>query len=343
MTREFVPAIPRGFQRKSASAIRAPAEASGLAQHVKERTNWLLAQGGSQVFNGAWPSSVTAVTSRVYHRRSDDADRLLVVALIERAATGQTGTLSFTPSGGSASSKTVTDDAATTPWGEPGWQIWYAAPTLVDTGLAYHTVTWTNLHVRGLLVLELARDVLDSAESDKMLADRDGSYAGLSTGRFITEGSTGSLSGIPDVLAAIALASGATKRHGGGIIMPDDAAWGTNAKAWTNIADPTLGTSGFGFPHRARQLRSATTTVEHEVRIRARYTGGSGSGDVRVRSEKGGDTVPFTVVTSSWAWYAPDGGATLAIAADQDDTIVPEGIVTDGGTTVQVSSIQYLE
>lgn len=343
MARVYAPAAPGGFQRRAASAIRAPAESAGLAQPVQERVNWLLAQGASQVFEGWWPSTVTAMDSRIYHRRSTDAKRLLVVAIIERATDEGPGTFSFTPFGGSASTLTVTDDAATTAWGDPSWQLYFAAPVLADTGLKYHAVEWDELIVRGLLVLELARDVLDSDLSDKLLADRDGGYAGLASGRFITESSADGLSGIPDVLTAIATATAATARHGGGIIMPDASAWGTNEKSWTNIADASLSSSGFGFYHRARQLRSATTTVDHEVYIRARYTGGAGSGDVRLRSDKGSDTVSFTGVTGSWAWHAPDGGALLAVAADQDDWLFPEGIVDDGDTTVEVSSIQFLE
>ena len=344
MARVSVPAAPRGFQRRAASAIRAPASAADLALHAQERVNWCLSQGASVVFCGAWPSSVTEVTSRIYHRRGVDADRLLVLAVIEHGGGAEApGSLTLTPSGGTKVELTTTDDTATTPWGSPSWSIGYLTPTLVDTGLKYHAIEWTDMIVRSLLVLEIARDVLDSALSDVLVADRDGGYSGVVSSRMITEGSTGGLSGVPDILSAIASAFAATARHGGGVILPHALAWSTNSKTWANLADAALSTSGFGFLHRARQLRSSTTAVDHEVFIEARYAGGSGSGDARLRSDKGSDTVSFTGVTSSWAWHSPDSSALLAIAANEDDRLCPEGIVDDAGTTLEVASVQWVE
>lgn len=339
MTRLWVPEVPRGFRDAEASAIRAPAVAAALSLHAMDRVNWLLARGASQICELYYPASITSMASgRIYHRRSANCTRLLLVALVEKAS-GSTPTFTFTPSGGAAVSLPFDPStAATDRWSYPGWQSVVAAIPLSAAGLQYHTVSWSDLIVRVLALYEMPRDSLDTA-TDTMVAPRDGAYAGLEAGRMICDGSA---AGIPDLLAAIASAKDATKRHGGIWLYPTSTPWTVSSGAWANLADGSLGTSGFGFLHRARRVRSATTTVDYEVRVWARYTGAN-TGDMRIRSSVGGGTVSFTSLTNAFAWHSPDAAATLAVAADSDDTIIPEGITDDVATDVECASIQFLE
>jgi hypothetical protein len=64
---------------------------------------------------------------------------------------------------------------------------------------------------------------------------------------------------------------------------------------------------------------------------------------MRITSTVGGGTVSFTSLTNAFAWHAPDGAALLPVAADADDTLVPEGITDDVSTDVECASIQFLE
>ena len=339
MTTLWIPETPRGFRDAEGSAIRAPAVAASLSLHAMDRVNWLLARAPSQICQLSYPASVTALASgRIYHRRSANCDRLLLVALVERAS-GSISSFTFTPSGGAPISLPYDpSQAATYRWSRMGWQSVVAAIPLGAAGLQYHTVSWSNLIVRLLCLYELPRDVLDTT-ADTMVAPRNGGFAGLESGRMITDGAT---AGIPDILAAIASARDATARHGGIWLYPTGKPWGVSCVAWANLAVGSLSTSGFGFKHRARRVRSATTTVDYEVRVWARYTG-TGTGDMRITSTVGGGTVSFTALTNAFAWHAPDGAALLAVAADADDTLVPAGITDDLTTDVECASIQYLE
>lgn len=338
MTRLLVPEDPGGYRTAEDSAIRSPAVAAGLPLPAAARLNWLISHGASLVFEQWWPA-VSSLSSRIYHRRSVNARRLFVVALIERA-TAAPGTLTITPSGGAAATLSTDDVASASAWGDPGWQCWYADLPLVAAGLQYHTLVTSQLLVRYLGVWELTRGELDTA-SDTMVELASGSYAGLEAGRWICDGAVGS---VQDILAAVASAEDATKRHGGGVIFPDSTPWSKTGLVEGNIADPTLTTSGFYFPFRARRIRSATTYVSYEVRIRARCdTEGGPNGTFRLSSSGTLDSVVFTKIPSAWSWLSPDGGATLDVDADADDHLTPTGYTDDAGAAVQVSSIQWLE
>jgi hypothetical protein len=238
--RLWIPEEPGGYRDEESSAVRSPAVAAGLPLPAAARLNWLLANGASLIFEQWWPDDGYDIDSRVYHRRSVDATQLFVVALIENA-TASPGTLTITPSGGAAATLTTTDTAAATEWGDPGWQCWYAALPLVDAGFQYHTLVTSNLRLRYLGVFELVRSELDTA-SDTMVAMSDGSYAGLEAGRWICDGAAAS---VADILAAIASARDATKRHGGGVIFPPDTPWTVSGAALANLADTTLTTADF--------------------------------------------------------------------------------------------------
>ena len=319
-------------------AIRQVATGYGLALPVARRLNWLLAARGCVIGQYRWPSTVTSISSRIYHNASTNCARVGVIAIIERASAA-TGTISFTPSGGSAETSDHESTAATTRWGAPSWEAWYHDAPITASGVQYHTISWTDLIVRSLTVFEIPRDWLDTA-SDTMVDRRGSGYAGLEAHRLISEGTS---AGINDLIAATASARDATTRHGPGIIIPDGSAWSlTSSGAWANIADTALGTSDFGFAHRARYIRAATTSVAYTARIRARYQG-TGTGDFRLVSGQTSDSISFTSLTSSWAWYSPDASATLDIDCQDDDEITPEAQTTDGTTTVEVSSIQIFE
>ena len=169
---------------------------------------------------------------------------------------------------------------------------------------------------------------------------RDGSYAGFESGRMVTEANA---AGLTDLLGAISSSNSETRRHVGGIMLPDASAWSvTSAGAWTNMADPFLLTTGFGFQHRARRVRAATTSVAYTARIYARYHG-TGTGQIRIRSTGTGGSISFTGLGPGWGWYAPDAAATLPVDATADDTLIPEGQTTDGTTTVELASAQLME
>jgi hypothetical protein len=337
MTTLWVPETPRGFRDVEGSAIAAPAVAAVLPLHAMDRVNWLLAHGASQILSCYYPSTITAMSSgRIYHLRSADCSRLLVVALVEKAS-GSSPSFSVTPSGGAAVTLAFDPSTtATTRWGSPGWQLVVAAIPLSASGLQYHEASWSNIIVRSLAVYELPRDLLDTAV-DTMVAPRSGSFAGLEAGRMICDGSVGS---VADILAAIVSARDATKRHGGAWLYPTSDPWSVSSKTWANLADGTLGTSGFGFQHTARRIRSATSTVKYDVRVWARYAGNA-TGDMRIRA--GASTVDFTALTGSWAWHSPDSAAQLSVDATATDTLIPEGITDDLSTTVECASVQYIE
>ena len=335
MTRIWIPGSPGSTSDDTASEIRATCVAAALPLPVAARVIWLLAHGASLVFEGSWPASLTALESRIYHRRSANAVSLFVIALIEHGEKGGGGYMTITPAGGAAATKTLTDDAASTAWGDPGWQSWVVALPLVDSGLQYHAIEWDGMAVRYLSVFELVRDELDTA-SDVMVAMSSGSYAGLEAGRWITDGSAGS---VRDLLLAVNSAKDATKRHGGGVIFADGTPWTITSGSRGNVADGTLGTSGFYWPWRARRLKVGTETVAHEVRIRAKTSSGTG----RFYLQGLWDTVAFTSISSSWAWHSPDDSATLDVGAGSDDTLWPEGYCLTGGATLSIASVQWFE
>ena len=337
-----IPEGPPGYRDDDASAIRAPASAGGLVLPAAAMANWLLAHGASVVAQMYFPSGkgISAMNTRVYHRRSADCDRLVMVPLI-RYASGAQPTFKVTISGKSQVDIEFDESTTeTTAWGDPCWQRPITVFELSANGFQYHAVEWSNLYVSSIMWFEMPRDLLDTALSDTLVEIDYGAYAGLISDRMITDGSR---AGVPDILAGVASAKTATKKHGGGWWAPDDSPWSVAASGiWSNIADTAMSTSGFYFPHRARKVLSNDTVQSYEVRIRARYTG-TGTGDFRLSSTYGSDTVSFTSLTSGFAWYAPDSAAALDLAAGTHDKITPEAQTTDSGTDVEVSSIQWIE
>lgn len=331
--RLWIPEEPGGFRKKEGSAIRAPCVSADLPLHAASRANWLLARGASLVAEQWWADDITAIDTRVYHRRSANATHLLVIALVERASAAG-GTLKVTPSGGATSMLTVDDTTTSQPW-----QCWSVALPLVDAGLRYHTVVTSDLIVRYLAVYELVRDELDDAV-DTCVALRSGSYAGIEAGRWICDGSAGS---VADVLAALASAEDATKRHGGGVFFSHSAPWSMTGTVETNVADGTLGTSDFYFPFSARRIRQATTLVANEVRIEARVSGKGAGGVFKLTSTGTADIAKFSAITTAWAWHSPDAGATLDVDADGVDHLVPTGYTDNKSGVLEVASIQWLE
>lgn len=334
MTRLWIPEEPLGYRNVEASAIRAPAISATLPAHAAMRVNWLLARGASLILEQWWPTAITDLDTRVYHRRSANAKRLFIVALIERASSAP-GSLAITPAGGSTYTKETSDTAATTPWGDPQWEAWIADLPLTNTGLQYHTVATTDLRLRYLAVLELVRGELDTA-TDTMVELASGSYAGLEAGRWICDGSVAS---VADILAGIASAKDATKRHLGGVIFDTGTPWAVTGKTEKNVADPTLATADFYFPVRSRMLRADDTHEHYDVRVQARHTAEGSAGTLKVTGSL--DSVSFTSLTSSWAWYSPDGNNTLDIACT-GDKLTPTGWTDDNAASVEVASVQFI-
>lgn len=334
---------PGPYLDQQAGSITAPGQATFLPLPALSRLHWLLAAQQGVVFQSAYPqsliTSMSADEGHVFHLPSANCDRILVIALIENA-TSDPGTITVTPTNGTGASTSVTHSytGATSRWSRPSWSGAFIPATLIGSGIQYHKVTWTNLVVRHLALLEIPRTLLDPA-ADVAVAMRGGSFAGFESGRMITEAANG---GLNDLLGAIASANAETRRHVGGIMLSDIYAWSVASKdVWANIADPSLLTSGFGFRHKARRVRSATTKVDYTVRVRARYNGGMGTGQMQVRSTSG--SVSFSALTNIFAWHSPDAAGTLTVDAQADDTLIPEAKSTDVLTSVQVSSIQILE
>lgn len=323
---------------QQAGSIRAPGTAVMLPLPAAARANWLLAAQQASVFHATYPNTVTSLDSRIYHRPSTNCERILVIALIENSPAGA-GIINVAPSDGAGVTVSARCDytGSTDRWGSPGWFGAFLPATLLNTAFQFHKIDWTDLRVRQLAVFELPRTFLDPA-SDAAVAMRDGSWAGLESGRMVTDAAQG---GVPDLLGAVASAYAETRRHVGGLMIPDATPWSvSSAGVYANIADPQMLTAGFGFPHRARRVRAATSVVAYDPRVRARYTG-TGTGDLRIRSAS--DTVTFTGLGPAWGWYAPDGGGTLDVSAQGDDLLIPEAQTSDGTTTVEVSAIQFPE
>lgn len=327
---------PPGNFDPAASAIRAPVSAIGLAQPVIDLVHWLLARGQSAIWQGAYPPSINGMDSRIYHRPSPNCERVVLLALFEGSAESGTGEISITPDDGAGtevSAATVVSTGTTTRYGDPFWQAAVLVADLVDTDEQYHRIVWSDLVVRVAALFEVPRNSLDPAVH-YAVAHRDGTYAGFDTGRQITDGAD---AGLTDLLAAIATAKDGVTRHMGGILLPDASAWSlASSGAWANVADGSLGTSGFGFRHRSRQLDDDVSKVSMTARVRARYTG-SGTGQLRLRGAD--DTLTFSSLTSSLAWYS----GSINVSSDGDDEIFPEVNTTDGTTSVEVASIQLYE
>ena len=326
---------PPGDFIADAAAIKAAATSIGLAQPLADMVNWLLASRQGVVFSGGWPTTVENLSSRIYHNPSVNCDRILVIAVIEKAAQAG-GVLTITPDdgGGTAISVEVDDTTATTQFASPIWQTWMATAELVDQSAQYHTVVWTDLIVRSLTVLEVPRGLLDPS-SDTAVALRAGPYSGLLSDRMITDSAVGTWE---DILTGIASARTATKRHGSGVMFPDALPWSlTSAGVFGNIADAALGTvPAFGFRHQARAVDSATTQVTYTCKLRAR-SNGTGLADFKLNGTK--DSFTIKSLGSSWAWYTSE----LDVAADAVDLLEPDGQTDDGTTAIAVSSIQYME
>jgi len=335
MSRIYVHPDPDGPLDAVASAIRRTASAAGLAAPLVRRANWLL-RGSRVVAHYTYPSTVSQMETaagRIYHRRSTNTTRLLLIALIERA-TSAAGTISFQPSGGATVTYEHALTGATTRWAYPAWSAWVRACDMSATGLQYHEIEWSNLVVREVLLLEVPRDQFDT-DVDTCVEYQGPGYAGLRSGRMITDGGVG---GVQDILGAIASARDATKRGGGGILLPDASAWYLyGPSTWGNIADAALGTSGFGFPHRARQVREATDAVELKVAWRAIYVGDTGAG-FRLLSEETADAAT-AAMTTYWAWYTD----TVDVSSATTDYLYPQATADTAETTAYVSSIQWLE
>jgi hypothetical protein len=325
---------PPGDFNSESSAIKAAASAIGLAIPLAEMTNWLLAAKGAVIFSGDYPTTTTAVSSRVYHRPSANCDRILIIAVIEKASQAG-GTITVTPDdgGGTAVSYTTDTTAASNQFTDPLWQLWVTTADLVDTSEQYHTVVWTDLIVRSLTIMEMPRGLLDPS-TDTAVAFRDGANSGLFAGRMITDGSSASMI---DIFTGIASAKTATKRNGGGVMFGDATPWSlTSSGSWGNIADPFVGTSGFYFRHKARQVDSATSEVTYTGRVRAKYKG-TGTGQLVLSGAKA--TLSFLTLSSSYAWYS----GTWNVAADATDLIYPLAKTTDGTTAVAVTAIEFYE
>lgn len=348
MTTIAVMAEPDGPLDVESSAIRRAASAAGLAMPLARRLNWLL-RGSRVIAMFQYPSSqvvsMTADEGRIYHRRSVNADRVACIAMIEQG-TNSNAQITFKPSGGTTLTHVFPSTLTTTRWGSPSWSMWPFVGDLVNSGFQYHEVTWTNLRVRSLLVLEIPRDRLDST-SDTMVEYMGTGQSGLRSGRIISDGAAG---GITDLLAAIASAHTETRRAGGGFLFPSANAWWAMAP-WggtENMFDVNLNTSGGGFKHQALQIREATTDVEYSTVFRARYVhtpdGESLLPSASVSLTSSETAVGVTkAVTDTWAWYVNDGVDVINIAADTEDTLILEGDTSAGDTELQVSSVQWVE
>ena len=318
-----------------ASAIRSAATAVGLAIPLAELANWCLAGKASVIFSGGWPSTVSALSSRIYHKPTVNCERIVIIAVIEKANQAG-GRITITPDdgGGPAVSYDLDDDDARSQFSVPIWHKWVATADLVDQSEQYHSVVWTDLIVRSLTILEMPRDLLDPS-SDTAVSFRDGPNSGLFAGRMITDDTDAS---IIDILTAIGSAKTNTRRHGGGIMLPDSSPWSLVSNgAWGDIADSYLGTSGFGFQHKARQVDSATVTVKYTGRVRAKYKG-TGTGDLVISGEKA--TLSFIGSLSDvWEWHT----GTFKIDAGATDTLKPLVKTSDGTTAVAMTDFDYYE
>ena len=330
-----IPEAPPGDFNADSAAIKAAATSIVLAQPLADMVNWLIASKQGVIFSGAWPATVDALSSRIYHNPSVNCDRILVIAVIEKAAQAG-GTIDVTPDdgGGTGISRDMDDTTATFQFTAPIWRVWMETADLVDQSDQYHTVVWSDLIVRSLMVLEVPRGLLDPS-SDTAVALRSGSYSGLLSGRMITDSAVGTWE---DILTGIASARTATKRHGSGVMFPDALPWSlTSSGAYANIADAALGTvPAFGFRHQARAVDSATTQVTYTCNLRAR-SNGTGLADFKLVGTK--DSFAITSLGSSWAWYTSE----IDIAADAVDLLEPDGQTDDGTTAIAVSSIQFRE
>ena len=343
MSLVWVPENPGEELDRESGSIRSVAASGSFSMPLAGRLNWLLAARGATIFRQFYSSYITtmaATEGRVYHQCSPNCTRILVLALVEKA-TSASGSVSVTPSDGAGSTFTTnfTDTTATTRWGSPGWTLIAIPADLTKTGWQYHVVSWTDLAVREISVHELPRTVLDPS-SDTAVGFRSGAFAGLEIERMITEASN---AGLSDLLAAVASAKPATARHMGGVLFPDTYRWSVSSSgSYANLADSSLGTSGFGFLHRARQLRSGDTSVSYRVVFRARESGGAAA-DVRVRSNGTGDTASATSLGAAFAWVTPDAGDRLDVDCTADDTIYLEGQTNKAWNYSQCSSIQLVE
>lgn len=332
---------PPGSIDTQNGAIRAPVSAGKLLRPSAALLNWLLQvckQG--LIFHGSWGASVTAMSTSIYHCRSVNCNHVLFVALVERSTYAQGGTLTFTPVSGSPITETFYDTSTPSsrfPGDSRGWAVYAVVAPVDHSGFFGHGLAWTNLVVRTAMLMELPSALLDYDDGDTIIESFYGSYAGLQAGRHLTDSPA---AGVPALLSATEAARDGTRRHFHPLVVPDGSAWShSSSGTWGNMMDGVFGTSNGYIPHEGRQIRAASTVVNYDARVRARYTG-TGTGDLRIRS--GTDSISFTSLTGSWAWHEPDSGA-LDIDAGTTDQVIVECQTTDGTTDVEVSSIQLVE
>ena len=338
-----LPEPPGGALDPQRGAIKAPAAAI-YSSPLVQRLHWLLGCGPGVIFAGGWPSGSAMETRRIYHRPSANATGIVCAALVERAAV-QGGSITITPDDGGGTALTDSWDVTTATGrfdAATGWDLWIRAAYLADTAFQYHTVTWSDLCVRKLVVWELPRAALDTA-SDNALLWRAGSYAGLEALRMITDSST---AGIPALIAQLDNARGSHKRHIQWMVADADA-WSHTpvvGATWEGIADKAMATTGFGFLHRARDPRSDDASQSYDVRIYARDDNAGTTTDFRLASTGTADTVEFSALGTSFAFLSPDASASLDIDATGDDTLKPEcRAAAADGTKIYCAQISFVE
>lgn len=341
-----LPELPGSIINPQHGAIRAPASAVAFAMPLLAKLNWLLGHCmNGLLFQGAWGTTSDVMqTRRIYHRPADDTTQIVVAAIVEQATESEWGLsyITVTPDDGGGTPVTYehNDTGSSGPFdSDCHWAVWVATADLVDQAFQYHEVEWDNLYVHWFGCWELPRGLLDSA-SDTMVQLRSGAYDGLETLRRITDSAA---AGLPALLQGARDARDQTLRHGGWFVNNNEYWKDTPAKStWENVADPNMSTSGFGFPHQARRIRSATTSEPYDVRILAQKTG-SGTADFRLRSSGTSDVAQFSALPASWAWLSPDGADTLDVDATADDSLIPEVRNDDGTTEIAVAEIEWVK
>lgn len=336
--------MPPGPTYSEDFAIRSPLSAGRFFQPSRKLLNWLLQvckQGN--IFSAYFPATVSSVGTRCYHRPSSNCSHVLFLFLVERSTYAPGGFITvgkgspvtqyFYDTSVPASRFPGEDD-------ERGWGIWAAlVPQHGTAGLDYYTILWTNVVVRHVMAMELPRYLCDFDSGDEIVELHIAGGSGFRPGDFVSDSDE---AGVYALLQAAYDARLSTKRHCTPLVIADANAWSlASSGAWGNMMDSPLATSSGFFRHQGRYLRQALAYETYDVMVRARYTG-TGSGDLRVRSATMADTVTFTSLTSSFAWYAQDSGS-LSIDGSASEQIYIECQTTDGTTNVEVASVQLIE
>lgn len=331
---------PGGRLNEQHAKIRRPASAPAFSQPSMDRLNWLLSQGASCIYSGAWlHTSASMGEFRIYHTPSENCKYVMVAAVIEQAGTTE-ATFSVTPDDGAGTAFTwSTDDTtARSRFGIPSWHQVRGVVELVDTSVQYHAVVWANAYVRHLTLWELPRSALDTA-TDEVVAPRAGVYAGLWSPSRITDHTS---AGVPALLQGCRDARDAQKRSGGWAVQTSSA-WTVTPPATTaaNLADAALSTSGFGFKVQARSIRAAETSQPYSVWFCAKASNAGVGARAVLASAVASDSVEVSPTTTGWDWYK--ASTTLDIACDEVDTLVPKALCSTGTTAVYVRAIMWSE